>query len=225
MNTLEDLRIFLKKKFEDRAILQNALAISLDVDQGSLSRFADGKTGIAGETVFKIMKYFDIQVLSPEEVPIMRRIGANAPEVQVDGENVVNVPVMAVAGAGAGQFNYALEPIDHIPILRDFIHPELFICKIEGNSMEPTIMPGACVGAIPPKRLREGVIYIFYDDVLGVVAKRLYYDGPGKLILVSDNKTVPPIPLDANGYEKVIIGEVIWVWHKFRQWGCSYGIF
>ena len=27
----------------------------------------------------------------------------------------------------------------------------------------------------------------------------------------------PPIPLDANGYEKVIIGEVIWVWHKFRQ--------
>ena len=79
MNTLEDLRIFLKKKFEDRAISQNALAISLDVDQGSLSRFADGKTGIAGETVFKIMKYFDIQVLSPEEVPIMRRIGANAP--------------------------------------------------------------------------------------------------------------------------------------------------
>ena len=26
MNTLEDLRIFLKKKFEDRAISQNALA-------------------------------------------------------------------------------------------------------------------------------------------------------------------------------------------------------
>lgn len=49
MNTLEDLRIFLKKKFEDRAISQNALAVSLDVDQGSLSRFADGKTGIAGE--------------------------------------------------------------------------------------------------------------------------------------------------------------------------------
>lgn len=144
------MRIFLKKKFKDRAISQNALAISLDVDQGSLSRFADGKTGIAGETVFKIMKYFDVQVLSPEEVPIMRRIGANAPEVQVDGENVVNVPVMAVAGA--------------------------------------------CVGAVPPKRLREGVIYIFYDDVLGVVAKRLYYDGPGKLILVSDNKTVPLHP-------------------------------
>lgn len=66
-------------------------------------------------------------------------------------------------------------------------------------------MPGACVGAIPPKRLREGVIYIFYDDVLGVVAKRLYYDGPGKLILVSDNKTVPPTPLDANGYEKAFL--------------------
>lgn len=50
------------------------------------------------------------------------------------------------------------------------------------------------MGAIPPKRLREGCIYIFYDDVLGVVAKRLYYDGPGKLILVSDNKTVPLHP-------------------------------
>ena len=58
MNTLEDLRIFLKKKFEDRAISQNALAISLGVDQGSLSRFADGKTGIAGETVFKIIEIY-----------------------------------------------------------------------------------------------------------------------------------------------------------------------
>lgn len=218
MNTLEDLRIFLKKKLDEETISQSALARLIGVNQSSLSRFADGQTGIAGDAVFKIMKYFDVEVLGPEDgaSPVMRRIGSNAPEVKVQGDDLITVPVMAIAGAGPGQFAYSLEPIEHIPILREFIHPLLFVCKIEGDSMEPTIMSGAYVGAIPPDRLSEGKMYIFYDEVLGAMVKRLYYDGPGKLMLVSDNKATPPVPLDARGYENVIVGEVLWVWQKFK---------
>lgn len=217
MNSLEDLRVFLKKKFEEKAITQNALANLLGVDQGSLSRFAKGETGIAGETAFKIMKYFNIQVTTPNNLPVMHRVGAHSPEMLVEGNDLVSVPVMSVAGAGPGQFGYELEPVSNINILQEFIHPELFVCKIEGDSMEPTIMPGAYVGAIPPTKLREGGIYIFYDETLGAMAKRLRYKGPGQLVLESDNQFAAPIPIDARGYERIIVGEVLWVWHQFKR--------
>ena len=168
-------------------------------------------------TVFDWIEKLSVADEEGAVMPFMRRMGANAPEVAVEGDDLVTVPVVGVVGAGPGQFNYALEPIEHIPVLKNFIHPGLFVCQIEGDSMEPTILAGAYVGAIPPTRLREGAIYIFYDTVLGAVAKRLCYEGPGKLSLVSDNKAVPPISLDVRGYQNVLVGEVLWVWHKFKK--------
>lgn len=190
------------------------------VNQPNLSELMKGnRKSMKLETAWKLIDALGLEVRpkSPGgDYPTIRRIGSHAPEVEVKGDNLVTVPVMAVAGAGPGQFAFSLEPIDHIPILRDFIHPLLFVCKIEGDSMEPTIMSGAYVGAIPPERLHEGKMYVFYDEVLGAMVKRLYYDGPGKLALVSDNKATPPVKLDARGYENVIVGEVLWVWQKFK---------
>lgn len=202
------------KRFES----DTALAAFCGVDPAFVHKHLRGK--VKGDKIRPLLDFFGKagveMALSDKKLPIMRRIGANAPEMEVEGDDLVTVPVMAIAGTGPGQFAFSLEPIDHIPILREFIHPLLFVCKIEGDSMEPTVMSGAYVGAIPPERLHEGKMYVFYDEVLGTMVKRLYYDGPGKLVLVSDNKATPPVQLDARGYENVIVGEVLWVWQKFR---------
>ena len=213
---IEELRSLVGKgkRFESDA----ALANFCEVDAAFVHKHLRGK--VKGDKIRPLLDFLNKagvnMTLGGQNLPVMRRIGVNAPEVRVEGEDVVTVPVMAVAGAGPGQFAFSLEPIDHIPILRQFIHPLLFVCRIEGDSMEPTIISGAYVGAIPPERLHEGKMYIFYDEVLGAMVKRLYYDGPGKLVLVSDNKATPPVSLDARGYENVIVGEVLWVWQKFK---------
>lgn len=199
-----------------RFATENEMALFLGLAKTNVSKFYNFMKGTDTQysAVFEWIEKLSGMDEGGAIMPVMRRIGGNAPEIPVEGD-LVEVPVMSVVGAGPGQFNYDLEPISSIQILRDFVHPNLFVCQIEGDSMEPTIMAGAYVGAIPPTRLREGGIYIFYDEMLGAMAKRLRYEGPGRLSLASDNKSVPPIPLDARGYENVIVGEVLWVWHKF----------
>ena len=60
MKTLDDFRQFLAARIKDKKVSQTVLSQALDIEQGSLSRFAKGQTGISGESLFKLLRYFDL---------------------------------------------------------------------------------------------------------------------------------------------------------------------
>lgn len=202
-----------------RFATENEMALFLGLAKTNVSKFYNFLKG----TDTQYSAVFDwIEKLSGIDeggaiMPVMRGVGANAPEIIVEGD-VVMAPVVGAVGAGPGQFNADLTPIGSIPILRRFIHPDLFICEVKGDSMEPVIMDGGFVGAIPLTQVpRDGGIYIIYDEELGATAKYIYHGDNGKLILRSENPKAPERELDARGYEKAVVGEVLWIWHSIGK--------
>lgn len=203
------------KRFETSA----ALADLCDADPAFVHKHLQGK--IKGDKIRPLLDFLRKagvnMTFSDGKLPVMRGMGANAPEMPVEGDTVM-APVVGAVGAGPGQFNIDLAPIGSIPILKKFVHPDLFICEVKGDSMEPVVMDGGFVGAIPLTNVpRDGGIYIIYDDELGATAKYVHHGSNGKLILRSENPRIPPRELDVRGYEKAVVGEVLWIWHNIGK--------
>lgn len=213
MDTLAELKALIKSRLAEKVFTQRSLSDACDIEQGSLSRFLADKTTLSGEGVIKLMRYLGVDVVFPGSTPVMRRIAVHAPECPVDGEDILNVPVVRVVGCGAGR--YELEVSETIKILKQFAHENLSVCKIHGTSMEPVIKDGAYVGVVPlDGPPADGGLYVVYDDVLGAVAKYVFFAGQGQLVLRSANPNSPDIALDARGYDGVIVGKVVWVWQQ-----------
>lgn len=155
-----------------------------------------------------------------KSIATIQRMGTNSPVEKInenDEELIKYVPVCTCAGAGAEIDYDAVNEVDFVPILKEYWHENLRIVKIEGDSMDPTIKDGSCVGVIPytSKKLKAGKIYLVNIPDFGYVVKRVYPgEKQGTIQLVSDNKNHKDKTIDCNGYEHVIIAEVVWVWQK-----------
>ena len=81
------------------------------------------------------------------------------------------------------------------------------LLSVQGESMEPTLMPGASIlVARDRRRRRKGRIYVMRTED-GLIVKRID-KGHAGWQLVSDHPSWPPVPWPT-GVE--IIGEVVWV--------------
>lgn len=56
MDSIKDLRLFLREKLESGEVTQNSLAKQLGITQAIISRFSKGATGIDAEAAFKVEK-------------------------------------------------------------------------------------------------------------------------------------------------------------------------
>lgn len=216
MKTVDDFRSFLKEKLASKELSQNALARASKVQQGSISRFMKGESGLEVSSVFKLLDYFNIEVNEPIT---MKRMGEHSPIDVVEGDGLTPIPIMECAGAGPEQDDddYNLEPINTISVLQEYLHPGIFACKIVGDSMEPNILDGAFVGVIPlAGNLIEGEVYLVWLPPFGIVAKRVYFGKDKTLILRSDNSKVDDIQVDTSGYQNLIKGKIEWVWQKCK---------
>ena len=99
---------------------------------------------------------------------------------------------------------------------RDWLHQRglharnLSIVTARGDSMEPTINNGDMLLVDMSKKVpRDSSIYIIRsNDTLWV--KRIQTQPDGKLLLISDNKTYPPIQLNLDEFDDVeIVGKVV----------------
>lgn len=213
MDSIKDLRLFLREKLESGEVSQNYLAKQLGITQATISRFSKGTTGIDAEAAFKIMKFFDIQI---QPRTIIKRLGPFSPTEEVKGENLPKINVVAIAGAGGGVDNsYNLEPLNTIAVLEQYARPNLFACKVKGKSMEPTIKEGGYIGVLPlDGPLLEGAVYLVWDPNFGERVKRIFLGEPGTIVLRSDNKEYRDETINIEGYERVVIGKVEWVWQE-----------
>ncbi len=211
-NIIETLRLRVKDLLDRKEVSQNALAKALEVEQASLSRFVNGKSGISGEAFVKLLTYMNGKI-TYDEGPTMHRMGKNAPVEIVTGDDLPLIPVFLEAGAGLPVELWQTAPSKTIPILPQYYRQDVRAVEITGDSMEPTIKKGAIVGVIPlEEELVEGAIYLVRRPPFGLVVKRVRADRDGNIVLYSDNSTYAPQPVPFDGYENIIIGRVIWCW-------------
>ena len=95
-----------------------------------------------------------------------------------------------------------------LPRLKRF---KLFLLrKVVGDSMAPTLLPGAIVLGVWPVRLREGDVVVVSHDNLDKI-KRVESISPGQVFLVGDN---PGSSTDSRSFgwleRKVVMAKVVW---------------
>lgn len=150
---------------------------------------------------------------SEGESAVIRRVTPHAPNEVVQGDSLPQIPVMGGTGAGDDVELFQATPSYWISVLPQYmVHKDIFGLVVYGDSMEPTIHKGAVVGVIPfDGSFNEGGIYLVQRPPFGRTIKRVKLQG-GQLVLISDNAAYEPDPLPFEGYEKIILGRVVWVW-------------
>lgn len=171
-----------------------------------------------------MLRYLDVLGLDvcdyiPEtQLPTIHRLKAHSPVETVDGEGLPTIPVLAYAGAGNPvEFFETTNVARRIPVLPEYAMPNIAAVQITGDSMEPVIKKGAYVGVIPLcGELCEGGIYLISRPPFGLVVKRVRMNAQGEIVLHSDNPKYEPLVIEPEGYEDIIIGEVVWVWQMMK---------
>lgn len=186
------------------------------VQQASISRFVNEGQGLSASNAIKITNFLGGRVHFPDigpTAPIIRRPGPNAPAEFVEGEQLPTVPVYGVTGAGTAAELFSGTPETLIQVLPQYNLPGVVALCVDGDSMEPTIKRGSYVGVVPfTGDISEGGIYLVHMPPFGRVIKRIRMGAGGAIELHSDNEVYKPIPLSYDGYEKVILGKVAWIW-------------
>jgi len=112
------------------------------------------------------------------------------------------------------------EPIDTIYLKKEYLNNHVVPVKVHGDSMAPTIYPGAVVGVNRHDRKPvTGALFALYFPYEGAVVKRINIDPKGMFHIISDNPdksrfptyTINPRDLDEN----FIQGRVEWVIQKY----------
>lgn len=166
----------------------------------------------------EMLRYMDLLDLDPKDflpskVPAIKRIGPNAPLEKIEGENLPPIPVLGHTGAGNAVELFSQEPEFWLPVLPQYFRTGVIGLVVDGDSMEPTIKKGAFVGVVPyDGSINEGGVYLIDRPPFGRIIKRIKMGTDNNLLLISDNPDYPPIHVSEEGYEKIIVGRVIWIW-------------
>lgn len=129
-------------------------------------------------------------------------------------DDFIAVPRLPVSvAAGPGQFAGTETPFDNFGFsgrwLRDNgLDPKMLSAvSVEGDSMEPLLRAGDEVLVDrTPRPLRDGVYVVRLGDTLMI--KRVARPGQGRLTLLSQNLTYPPVEVALD--EVDVIGRVVW---------------
>ncbi len=162
----------------------------------------------------KLAEFFGVSEgeLGAESVGVEEKSYTKASNLRDDDFIAVpRLPVMV--SAGPGQFAAGETPFDNFGFsgrwLRDNgLDPKMLSAvSVEGDSMEPLLRAGDEVLVDrTPRPLRDGVYVVRLGDTLMI--KRVAQPGAGRLTLLSQNLTYPPVEVALDEVE--VIGRVVW---------------
>ena len=126
----------------------------------------------------------------------------------------VEVPRLDInAAAGSGAVAISEQPFDSFRFSALWLRQHglsdarLSAIRVQGDSMAPVLLDGDEILVDRGQTaLRDGVYVIRLDDVL--LVKRLSRAGSGRVTLISDNPTYPPVDVAVTDLE--IVGRVVW---------------
>lgn len=152
--SLEDVKILLKKEYK------------IDLDNSNISRYENGTVknmnaaylralckinNINYIPIFEELGYLDIKS------QINSNIKSNVKEIN---EELIKIPVKALASAGNGHLNFE-ENIKTVIIRKNGFDSNCYLIEVVGNSMEPLIQDGSYI-VVDPKETEiiDNKIYI-----------------------------------------------------------------
>lgn len=180
---------------------QDGLANLIDVSESTIKRWESG-TAIPSDKLSLCAEHgFDIiYILLGKRVEEIANPNSKF-ENEFDLVNVYDVDI----SAGHGSICTAdAKPVSKLAFRKDWLHKrgfyskDLIIVYATGDSMMPTIQDKEplLVNTID-KSLTDGFIYVIRNGE-NFWVKRIQRQLDGSLLLISDNKTYPPMQLDLN---------------------------
>lgn len=205
----------------DRGITDVDLGKVLDTDKNTVSRYRREKGSLMGKVIDNLVHHYHFHPMwlffnEGEPFPGARNKYKDVcgPERPTFSDEFALVPQVAGSiSAGAG-----LQPDDNVDLRvafrRDWITRKgrtqnMSLIKVQGDSMEPTLLAGDLVMVDHGRAFiasQGGIYAIVINDQ--IMIKRVMPVYPDKLLVISDNKQYPPQEWAA---ENVCVnGKVIW---------------
>lgn len=204
---------------DDGHTLQQIADIVGAKNRSLIGEWLNGNRGAANTSFPNLMNYleklgFNYQDFFPHDNhAVIKRIAPHAPLEVVEGNDLPQIPVMGATGAGNAVELFNASPERWINILPQYMRSDMIGLVVEGDSMEPTIHKGAIIGVIPyDGSINDGGIYLVQRPPFGRTIKRIKMGNGDQLVLHSDNPAYNPVTTTFEGYEEIIIGQVVWVW-------------
>lgn len=241
MGLHDEIRELFSRVAKDRFPNPNRMAQETGVEQGSLSRFLNGKGSMRLDMAAKVLDQLGVKLSLPGEFPVdttRQVLFADAKVVSVNGsvpppnsESYLAVPLVGEAGAGPGMISkdeiesWVLVYRHHKSVQR---RSNLIAVEIGKNqlSMVPTLHPGDIVlvdrESFEPSSYRE--LFLVRDpgqDGGGGKVKRVTLNGRGASTIItfsSDNTDggfqpdSRPLSDYEGGLREAIIGKCVWGW-------------
>lgn len=208
---------FLKNRREELGYSTNQMLMKTDIDKSDLSRIENGKKRklnpiylkkLAKALKLDVIELFKMVGYLDDDIEI--HIKKESFELKNAIEKIVYLPVYGKASAGNGYLNLEQE-IYKMPILDEDFSDGCFFVKIEGNSMEPTIIEGefALVDPNDVEYQKNKIYVVTYDDE-SFIKRIVVDDRTGIVVLKSDNQIYDDILIDKEKQEYLKInGKVI----------------
>lgn len=187
---------------------QDGLANLIDVSESTIKRWESGAAIPSDKLTLCAEHGFDVVFIL-----LGKKIGevANASSKFEDEFDLVNVYDVDISAGHGSICGGDARPVSRLAFRKDwlsrhgFYAKDLIIVYATGDSMFPTIQDKdpLLINTID-KSLTDGFIYVIRNGESFWV-KRIQRQLDGSLLLISDNKTYPPMPLDLNGSSDVEI--------------------
>lgn len=212
-----EIGIFLKNRREELGYSTNQMLMKTDIDKADLSRIESGKKRKLNPIYFKKLA----KALKLDIIELFKMVGFLDDDIEIHTKKesfemkntmrkIAYLPVYGKASAGNGYLNLEQE-IYKMPILDEDFPDGCFFVKIEGNSMEPSIIEGefALVDPNDVEYQKNKIYVVTYDDESFI--KRMVVDEKtGIVILKSDNSDYDDILISEEKQEYLKInGRVI----------------
>ena len=189
-----EIGTFLKNRREELGYSTNQMLMKTDIDKADLSRIESGKKRKLNPIYLKKLA----KALKLDIIELFKMVGFLDDDINIHTKKesfeiknlmrkIVYFPVYGKASAGNGYLNLEQE-IYKMPILDEDFPNDCFFVKIEGNSMEPTIVEGEFALVDPNDTVyQKNKIYVVtYDDESFI--KRMVMDAKSKIVMLkSDN--------------------------------------
>jgi phage repressor protein C with HTH and peptisase S24 domain len=201
---------YIRQVMAQRGLSASALAAKAGVSSTTLTRALnspDHKFRLSLTTLNKIRDATGIEFLDGSATP---------PEARPDQALVPVYDVAASAGYGAEVLSETVVdqlafPAGYLRRITSAAPRDLAIIGVKGDSMAPTLADDDVVMVDTSKRdLSFDGLFVLRDGGASLLVKRIGRGSRrGSVVLISDNRTYPPMERDAVDIE--VVGKVVWM--------------
>lgn len=180
--SLEDIKILLKKDY------------NIDLDNSNISRYENGTVKNMNAAFLRAL----CKINQIDYIPVFQKLGyldkknelsilLGNSNVKKINEELIKIPVKAIASAGNGYLNFE-EDVKTVMIRKNGFDENCYLIEVSGNSMEPLIQDGAYIVVDPREiELIDNKIYVVDYNGQTYIKKVLKNEKIKAIILKSIN--------------------------------------